>query len=150
MKINSRVCGEIEVNEAEFIEFTLGLIGFEHLRNFILINEEKEDKKASIMWLQSVEEELLALPVMDPSIVKDDYAPEIPDVILQGLGDFDKDDYLVLSTLTVPKEIEKMTINLKAPIIIDADTRKACQVIIDNEDCPVKYPIYDILKGKGE
>ena len=41
-----------------------------------------------------------------------------------------------------------MTINLKAPIIVNADTLKGVQLIADNEDYAVKYPIYHILKER--
>jgi flagellar assembly factor FliW len=63
------------------------------------------------------------------------------------------EDILVLVTLTVPKELEKMSINLQAPIVINARTRKAAQVIVDTEQYPVKFFIYDILqkmKKEGE
>ena len=43
-----------------------------------------------------------------------------------------------------------MTCNLKAPIIINADTRKGCQLIADNEEYPVKYPIYDIISAASK
>ena len=33
------------------------------------------------------------------------------------------------------------------PIIINMDSRKACQIILDNDDFPVKYLIYDRLKA---
>ncbi|MBE6015117.1 MAG: flagellar assembly protein FliW [Lachnospiraceae bacterium] len=148
MKIKTRICGEIEVDDSKVVDMLGGLIGFESLNKFILINEDDENNKKGVLWLQSVDEENLALPTMDPSLVYASYAPTISDEILQGLGDFDKDEYLVLVTLTVPKKIEDMTVNLKAPIVIDVDTMRACQVIIDDEDCPVKFPIYDILKKK--
>ena len=148
MKLKTRICGEIEVQEDKVVNMVGGLIGFEALNRFILINEDSEDDKKGVMWLQSTENGDIALPTMDPSIVYPSYAPVISEEILAGLGDFDKDEYLILVALTVPKKIEDMTVNLKAPIIIDADTLKACQIIIDDEDCPVKYPIYDILKKK--
>ena len=43
-----------------------------------------------------------------------------------------------------------MTANLKAQIIINADTRKGAQVVVENEEYEIKYRIYDILKGKKE
>ena len=39
-----------------------------------------------------------------------------------------------------------MTINLKAHIIVDFDTMKGIQLIADNSEYKVRYPIYDILK----
>ena len=63
------------------------------------------------------------------------------------LGDNIKDeDLLIFVTITVPTDITKMTCNLKAPIVIDSETLKGVQLIVDNEDYLVKYPIYDYLK----
>lgn len=50
--------------------------------------------------------------------------------------------------MTVPEQIEQMSVNLKAPIIVNADTRKGAQIICDNNDYEVKYKIYDILNAK--
>ncbi|MGN0156261.1 MAG: flagellar assembly protein FliW, partial [Lachnospiraceae bacterium] len=54
---------------------------------------------------------------------------------------------LVLVTMTVPKDIKKMTVNLQAPFVINADEKKACQIIVDTEQYPIRFPIYDILEG---
>ena len=148
MNVKTRLFGEINVADDKIVDMIGGLIGFETLKKFTLINEESEDDGKGVMWLQSLEDGDLALPTMDPTIVRTSYTPSTPDEILKGLGDFDKDEYLILVTLTVPKKIEDMSVNLKAPIIFDVNTLRACQVIIDDEDCPVKYPIYDILKKK--
>jgi flagellar assembly factor FliW len=47
----------------------------------------------------------------------------------------------------VPADITKITTNLKAPIVINPVTLKGCQIIVDNDDYVVRYPIYDILKS---
>ncbi len=52
--------------------------------------------------------------------------------------------------MTVPADIKEMSVNLKAPIIINADTRKGVQLIVENQDYEVKYKIYDLLKEKKE
>ena len=85
------------------------------------------------------------MPVMDPLRVCPDYNPEVDDEILRNLGELNPDDMLVLVTMTVPKEIEKMTVNLKGPIVINAAERLAVQVIVEGDEYVVKYPIYDIL-----
>ena len=51
-------------------------------------------------------------------------------------------------TITVPGDLTKMSVNLKGPIIINAAERKACQVIVEGEGYPVKFPVYDILNAK--
>ena len=148
MNVKTRLFGEIDVADDKIVDMLGGLIGFETLKKFTLINEESEDDGKGVMWLQSLEDGDLALPTMDPTIVKSSYAPTISEDLLKGLGDFDKDEYLILVTLTVPKKVEDMSVNLKAPIVIDIATMRGIQVIVDDEDCPIKYPIYDILKKK--
>ena len=53
-------------------------------------------------------------------------------------------------TVTVPKDITGMSVNLKGPIIIQVDQKKACQVIVDGEEYALKYPIYELLKSRKE
>lgn len=84
------------------------------------------------------------MPVIDPLTVKQDYAPLVDDELLTTIGGMD--NILVLVTITVPSDLTKMSVNLKAPLIINADTKKASQVILE-ADYPVKYQIYDILQA---
>ena len=53
----------------------------------------------------------------------------------------------ILVTITVPKDIEKMSVNLKAPFIINMENLQGAQLIVE-DDYPVKYMIYDILNKK--
>ena len=71
------------------------------------------------------------------------------DEYLKPLGELNGDNMLVLTTISIPNgKIEDMTINLKGPIVINADSRLANQVIAINQEYEVKFPIYDILKSK--
>ena len=152
MNITTKLFGEIEVDEAKLINFVSGIVGFPELKRFLLIHDSESN--GNIKWLQSIEEPAFAMPVIDPLFVMESYNPEIEDELLKPLEITDESSILVLCTITVPKEIEKMSVNLMAPIIISGETRKACQIIVDQDEYPVKYPIYDILKkakeGAGE
>ena len=53
-----------------------------------------------------------------------------------------------MTTMTVPEDVKQMSVNLKAPIIINADTRKGAQIICENDDYEVKYKVYDALARK--
>jgi flagellar assembly factor FliW len=146
MKVETKWFGTIEIGEEKIITFTKGLMGFESCKRFTIIYDVEKEQEATIMWLQSVDNKDLALPVMKPEIVKRDYDPIVEDELINSLGSNIKDaELVVLVTLTVPSDLTKMTCNLKAPIIINADTMKGIQLIADNEDYMVKYPIYDIL-----
>ena len=114
-----------------------------------MYDAEKGDK-ASIYWLQSTEEPSLAIPVITPGLVKEDYDPVVEDELVNSLGQNIKDAQLeVLTTITVPEDLKKMTCNLKAPIILNTDTMRGIQVIADNDDYMVRFPIYDILDNKN-
>ncbi len=148
MKLNTRLFGEIEVAEEKIITFPNGIIGFPDMTKFTLIYDEEQGTGAGIHWMQSLDEATFALPVMDPLIVKADYNPEIEDELLKHIGNVENDNLIVFVTITVPADITKMSVNLQGPIIINVDERKACQVIVDGELYPVKYPIYDILQAR--
>lgn len=152
MKIQTKLFGEIEVDEEKMITFVNGIIGFPHMKDFLLIHES--DSKGTIKWLQSIQEPAFAMPVIDPLIVEPEYNPEIEDELLKPLGIVGDADFLVLVTITVPHEVEKMTVNLSGPIIIGADSRKASQIIVESDKYPVKYPIYEkiqkLKEGAGE
>lgn len=148
MKVNTRLFGEIEVEKEKIICFENGIIGFPDCKQFTLIFDETEDgERKTISWLQSLDEPSFALPVMDPLLVKDDYNPQVEYELLKGLGDLTEENTYVLVTVTVPSDIKKLSVNLKAPIVINVDELKAEQIIVE-DGFPVKYMIYDILQNK--
>ena len=149
MKLTTREFGEVEVDDNKIIDFPNGIIGFPDLKRFTLMHDEKESA-STIMWLQSIDEPEFALPVMDPLIVCPDYKPMIDKNGVTELGELDDQEMLVLVTVTVPHDLTKMTVNLMGPIIINTKDMKASQNIVDNEEYPVKFPIYDILKKNKE
>lgn len=153
MQITTRVFGTIEIDDNKIIHFPSGIIGFPEMTDFALVFDEEKGKNAPIRWLQSLQETEFAMPVMDPLMVASDYNPEVEEDYLIPLGEVTPDNALVLVTVTVPKELTKMSVNLQAPIIINADTKKAAQLIVNSEKYPIKYYIYDILqkmKKEGE
>ncbi len=149
MTVTTKIFGEITIEDSKIIHFPKGIIGFPELTDFALVHDEEKGSD-SIHWLQSMQEPAFAMPVMDPLLVCPDYNPEVDDELLKPLGELDPNEMLVLVTVTVPKEIEKMSINLKGPFVINAANRKAIQVIIDGDEYLVKYPIYEILKANKE
>lgn len=150
MKVNTRIFGEVDIDEAKIIRFPKGIVGFPELTDFALIHDEERGPQNAIRWMQSMQEPNFAMPVIDPLVVVPDYNPMVDDELLKGIGEIKEDNILVLVTITVPKKIEDMSMNLQAPFVINADERKATQVIVDTEKYPVRYPIYDILQKMKE
>lgn len=149
MQAKTRLFGTIDIPEDKLIVLESGMIGFPDMQHFALIFDADKEDGGKIKWLQSMDEPETAFPVMDPTLVKKDYNPVINDEILKPLGELTDENILVLSTVTVPKQLEKMSINLKAPVIINTDTGRGAQIIVE-DDFPVKYMIYDLLKSRKE
>ena len=150
MQVKTKWFGTLEIGEDKIITFEKGLIGLGEFKKYtIVFNTEKSDTE-TIMWLQSLEDENISIPVIDPETFFPGYDPIVEDDLLKSVGDIKTAELLVLVTLTVPSDITNMTSNLKAPIIINTDNLKACQLIADNQDYIVKYPIYDIIKQNSK
>ena len=150
MRAETKWFGTIEVDDSKIITFDKGIIGFEWCKKFTIIYDLDKGDDKGLVWLQSLDEPQLALPVIQPQIVKDDYNPVIDNKLFSSLGEnVDNESLIVYVTVTVPPDLTKMTCNLKAPVIINADTLKGVQLIAENDDYEVKYPIYDILKEKS-
>ena len=145
MKAATRLFGEIEIDESKIITFEDGIIGFPDMKKFTLIFDEEKEGRPSISWLQSMDEPEIAFPVMDPLFVCETYNPSVEDELLKNLGTIKEDNLYVLVTVTVPQNIKELAVNLKAPIVINTDTRKASQIIVE-DDLPVRYRIYEILE----
>lgn len=146
MKADTRLFGPVDIEDSKILTLDNGIIGFPDLKHFTLIYDNDNNGKPSIIWFQSMDEPAFAMPVIEPQIVKQDYNPVVNDELLSALGEFKDEEVLVLVTLKVPEDITKMTVNLKAPIIINTVNLKAAQIIVENEDYQVRFPVYDILK----
>ena len=138
MKINTKFFGEVEIADDKIITFDKGIIGFPELKHFTMLHDEEKGSNVGIRYLQSLEEPGFAMPVIDP---------EVDDELLTGVGNLTPENILVMVTVTVPADLTKMTVNLQGPFVINVEERKACQIILEGDKYPVKYPVYDILKS---
>ena len=91
----------------------------------------------------------VAFPVADPIQIKEDYKPLVNEEIIAPLGEMTEENTYILVTVTVPKRVEDFSVNLKAPIVINMDSNKGAQIITE-DDYPVKFKVYDLLKGNTE
>lgn len=148
MIIQTKAFGQVEITDDKIITFPGGIIGFPDMKRFTLLHDEERGVSAGIRWLQSLDEPGFAMTVLDPLIVKEDYNPEIDDELLAGIGEVTLDNLLVLVTVRVPSDLKQMSVNLQGPIIINVEERRACQIIVDADTYPVRFPIYEILQSR--
>lgn len=148
MTTKTRLFGEITIADEKLIIFPEGIVGFPFLKKFALIHDA-ENENAPIMWLQSMDEPDFAMPVIEPNLVVEHYNPIVNDENLTPVGELEPDQIYLLVTLTVPPQIENMSVNLKAPIVINMKNNRAVQIIVEDE-YKVKHPIYETLKKRKE
>lgn len=135
MKLRTRQFGEIELAEDSLITFPSGLLGFEALHDFVLLDEPQT---APLQWLQSVDDPQLAFTVLDPQLVFADYAPTLSDEDRELLGLAAGEAALVRVMVTVPADPSEMTANLLGPLLINPASGKGRQIVLHDSDYPVR------------
>ncbi len=137
MEISTKYFEELEIQESDIILFESGIPGFAELKKFIMINQEE----ATFSYLQSLEDQSICFIIMPPGAVVPDYSIEISESTIKKLNIEKQEDVCIFSLLNIPENIEEMTINLKAPIIINSSNRKAVQEILDNDNYSLRHKI---------
>ena len=132
--------GLVPYTPEDVVSFPQGLLGFPVLRDFVLVNH-KED--SPFRWLQSVEDGATAFLVVDPANYLTDYAPDMPTSAAESIGAGPESPLLVYTIVTIPRgRPTDLTINLAGPIVINASTGKAVQVVLDGDAYPIRYRVF--------
>lgn len=140
LTIQTQRFGEIEVEEQQLITLPEGLPGLPDFKRALLIGPEES---RPVMWLQNAEDATLALPVVETFLVCPDYTLDVPDADIARLQIRSEGDLWVLSILVIPQEMEKMTANLSAPLLINHQSQLGKQVVVDDRRYNVRTPAYE-------
>ncbi|MGL5616285.1 MAG: flagellar assembly protein FliW [Sarcina sp.] len=138
MKLETLNYGTIEYEEKDIIIFEKPLLGFDKLKKFVLAEIEVNSMFSA---LQSIEEIAVGFVVINPFSIKSDYEIKIDDKTIEELEIENPEDVAVLNTVTLNAIPEKITTNLRAPIIINVKNNKGKQIVLNNEDYSIKTPI---------
>lgn len=144
MKVNTTRFGLVDVADSDIIHFADGLLGFESLKKFFIVDPADE---TLILWLQSAEKAEVAFPILEPKLFKADYKVRLSGNELRALQiDSTRGrDTLVYCILTIPQDVTTMTANLKAPVVINIAAQVARQVVLQENEYSVKCPVYKDL-----
>jgi flagellar assembly factor FliW len=130
--------GACTYRESEVLAFPWGLPGFANLRRFVALSLEGQEK---FIWLQSLDDLSIALPVADPWQIFDDYAPQLPPYAGSSLDLVRPEDFVTLCVVVVSAGAAEMTMNLLAPVVINLLTRTGRQVTLETGGYSVRTPI---------
>lgn len=134
----SKVHGEIEYEEKDIIVFKKEILGFHGLKKFILKDlEEYEPFKL----LQSLEDNEIGIILTSPFEFYENYEINLNDELIEKLKIKNEKEVMLLTTITLNTNVKKITTNLKGPIIINTSNNLGEQIIVDNPNYSIKYPL---------
>jgi flagellar assembly factor FliW len=144
VKVNTTRFGELQVNTEDIITMTEGLLGFDNLKKFFVVDP---GDSTLILWIQSIDDEKVAFPILEPKIFKPDYIAKLLPQDMNSIDLESLDQAKIYTILTIPSEITQMNANLKAPIVINSEKKIAKQIILQDSKLSVKYEMYKELKS---
>lgn len=144
LKIRTKPFGEIEVEEKQIIDFPEGILGFEYVKKFAILDDSHSG--SPFRWMQAVEEPDLAFVIILISDFMADYELHISQSDYEAIGAKTGDEILVFSIVTVPDDYKKMTANLMGPVIINPLKKRGKQAISLSEKYGVRHRIIENMK----
>lgn len=125
--------GNVPIEPSDVLRFDQGLIGMETCREWVLLADESN---SSLAWLQSLDRSEVALAVVSPRRFVRDYQVRISSRDIAPLGGGTAKSLQVLAILN--RHQDTLTLNLKAPIVVNLTTNRGRQVVAKN-DHEVQY-----------
>jgi flagellar assembly factor FliW len=134
--IESTRFGSLDIPDDAVIEFPNGLIGLGGTRYTLIAREES----APFLWLHSIDDPSLAIPVTSPWNFFSAFEMEISDSEAARIGVSDPSQTEVLVTVRAGESIEDFRANLRAPILIAGG--RGHQVINEASGTSVRAPLF--------
>ena len=141
--------GKIDIKDPRIVTMMEGgILGFSHLKSFVLLIP---DQDKPFWWLQSIEDGNVAFIVTDPCRVSATYEPELSTKDAKILNIQNSNEIAMLCIVTVNKTPRlKITVNLRAPIIINTKDMVARQVVLERDDYDIRHEIKRMQENDGQ
>ncbi len=139
IKINTKPYGEMEISELQVFNFPDGILGFDFVRKFAII--DSEDEGSPFKWLQALEEAELAFIIIQPETFMKNYRPMLSENDMDAVNAEKVEDLLIFAIVTIPENPAEMTANLQGPIILNFKERIGRQAISLSDKYKVRHSI---------
>lgn len=147
MLVETKLLGEVEVQESEILTFEQGLLGLQDLKKFTLLPIEKD---LPFLLLQSIDYVEVSFVLAYPYAFKPDYTYEISDEDREALKIEAAEQVLTYAIVTMKDSWATSTINLLAPVVINASEKLAKQIVLQSSEAySLRHPI-GTSEGSGE
>ncbi len=145
MKVQTSRFGVVEISADDLIEFGEGLLGFNTLRKFVLLDDPTDDIFA---WLQSCEDPTVAFPVLEPELFTTSYHIQLTKHDLEALKLPLGEGFRTFMIITIPQDATQMTANMKAPLVINVSRRLGRQCVLQDNQLAIREPIFSKLQQR--
>lgn len=145
MIITTTRFGKVQIAQEDVIHFPEGILGFNDLRSFILLDDPNDEIFA---WLQSCELPDIAFPVLEPELFAANYKPVLTKTDNETLRLEPGQAPRAFSIITIPEDPTLMTANLKAPILINVKQKMARQCVLQDNSLQIREPLFTKLQQR--
>lgn len=137
--------GLISITTDDVISFPEGLLGFNELRRFVLLDDPSDEIFA---WLQSCEDPNVAFPLLEPELFANGFKVQLTKHDMEIIGLASSEGARCFSIITIPADPTQMTANMKAPIVINVAKRLARQCVLQDNSLAIREPIFTRLQQR--
>ncbi|MBI3634970.1 MAG: flagellar assembly protein FliW [Candidatus Rokubacteria bacterium] len=131
--LRSPKLGDVTYTLEDVVRFPQGIPGFEGLREFLLVSR---DECTPFVFLASLDRPDVALPLLPLAVAAAGIAPVTE--MVGSLGEAVSDDAMgYYAVVSIGANAQDIVVNLRAPVVVNLDTRLGCQVILEDETLPV-------------
>jgi flagellar assembly factor FliW len=135
MIVNTTRFGCVVINRRDIIRFPEGLLGLSDCRDWVVLADTQND---AVAWMQSVDRPEIALAVVSPRRFVPDYQVRVASRELEPLR---LKEVQAAQVLTIVARTDRsLTVNLRAPLVLNLDLRLGRQIIA-NSELPVRYEL---------
>lgn len=145
MIIQTKFHGELKIQANQLWNFPKGIPGFDDEKEFALLLIEGNDV---FQVLQSSKTTDIAFIVANPYTLVTNYSFDVDEPTIDLLGIEKEEDVFVLGVLSLKEPVEASTINLQAPLIFQTNTKKAKQMILNDNTFSLRHPIGTLEEAK--
>lgn len=135
--LRSRKLGDVPYGADDVVRFPQGVPAFEHLRDFLLVTREECQPFLLLASLEDIDMTLPLIPLTPGSLGLE----ATPAAVQAIIGEGGEDAIGYYAVVSIGVDAKEIIANLRAPVVVNLDTRLACQVILPDESLPLSAPL---------
>ena len=135
-------CALKTVRPENVFRFPEGLLGFQHIKEYVFI---LNDKVKPFMFMHALDGSDMCFVCVESFMICPTYQIKLPDGLVSALEIETQEDVLLLNLVTVRQKIEDISANMVSPIVINIKKRLGRQMIVENSEFQMRYKIWDAI-----